>query len=699
MKILKYIFFLSLFLSHTSFASSELEEDRLQAHILKKLDTSEEDLEKAINKAHIELRKPGFNITDPRTRAAICQLIAWYSLEIINSQEATLDDFLIYLLSMNNRERIPATFDARIDLKENLQNLAFNLESNRKLEDFRDLLEHGLIYRALKHLLNGENPERFIPKGNRWRKIENVNEMDQILATTKMRAKTLILAYYEGVPTQEHVYTLNTVSRIFVLKFNLDSQRWEVQKEKVQSSSGFGKYKLVRKSTQSGQNSYSLTNDPSAENAEFYNDQEILPTDGEDYIVVHMGNVHTWSKSFDNSYSEALGFDKVNFEEMFLYKKDVENLPGVLTLFHCNLIRNFSMNFFNSLESFEIKNPYYPKVMKNFPLTFESDGDIAYYKDGKHFEFRPQVQSMNGTLFLANTVFRRVLRMAYKDCLMITSVYRLPHNSDWVEFIDRLKEYVKQPDFTPRVQTLLGTKGITKESSEFLKVSGPLFIENAKRDLENTYTAHMYPQAEEILERTHLQKDRLSSVRKTQLHSGIIVPSRIAPQEPYGDSLFHIVGISRKQFIEDLLKIKTSLDPDPHHLKLVNNVLSEIDTNTLEEWALLFDNPHIYLSFVHLELIAELYNFRFFLYELDRPLEYGSDAIFVPLKAEQKVIGSGSNEIHIALVNKQFVDRNYCHIPFQYEQLHVGNPKNTTKVEEGYSDWHLQSLVFHNSVF
>ncbi len=164
-------------------------------------------------------------------------------------------------------------------------------------------------------------------------------------------------------------------------------------------------------------------------------------------------------------------------------------------------------------------------------------------------------------------------------------------------------------------------------------------------------------------------------MRKTKLHTGVVVASQIQPNEPSADSLFRLFGLTRKKYIQNIAALMRAPYTDPFLINLIEIAMKEQDIDRIEEWEETFDSSHLWVSYTHMRILAELYDQRIMLYQLDQPIDEevpASEAMFVPLvvaKPQNRVIGKGPIDMHIAVVNAHFVNQKQCHVPLQFEQL------------------------------
>ena len=146
------------------------------------------DIKKGIEIAHKELAESGFRIVDPRVRLGICQLMAWYSMEILKEHErgeCSLDQFLLQLFTIRDQNRIGEKFTETTHFTENLKRLGIQKAEfgGNKLNDFKILFVHWITFRALSRLLDGGDPTEFLPIGTRWCELEKdkAQKMNEIL--------------------------------------------------------------------------------------------------------------------------------------------------------------------------------------------------------------------------------------------------------------------------------------------------------------------------------------------------------------------------------------------------------------------------------------------------------------------------------------------------------------------------------------
>ncbi len=76
-----------------------------------------------------------------------------------------------------------------------------------------------------------------------------------------------------------------------------------------------------------------MTQNPAAVADEVDIESVDLPQDGQDYAVVHMGNIFRLIKDLDDRFLQGLGLDKVDLKQMFLRTAKDETLPGILFIF------------------------------------------------------------------------------------------------------------------------------------------------------------------------------------------------------------------------------------------------------------------------------------------------------------------------------------------------------------------------------
>ena len=266
-------------------------------------------------------------------------------MELMKEQregKLTIDLLLNQILSPKDNEKVADAFTV-VDLRENLLRLGIDEAaklSPTKLNQLYNLFEAWLTYRAIHRLVDGHDPLHYLEQhvsSNKKKytpyKIVNYEELSRLIFTTKFREKTLILAYHDGIPSLRNVMSYNTVSHVLVMKFNSQSQKWEIQtgqKNIVREGPGF---KIQRVKQENSNDRFVMTQNPAAVADEVDIESVDLPQDGQDYAVVHMGNIFRLIKDLDDRFLQGLGLDKVDLKQMFLRTAKDETLPGILFIF------------------------------------------------------------------------------------------------------------------------------------------------------------------------------------------------------------------------------------------------------------------------------------------------------------------------------------------------------------------------------
>lgn len=705
-----FILTLSLFCASHSFAMNSndgITEDKILQTIEKILNTQtqapkpskllKEEFKIAIDNAHAELTSPDFQILDPNSHLGICQLIAWYSYEVMEEVGGgvySIDQFILLALS-SSKEKLGERF-SYIEFEQNLRRLGFlkGKISRNQMEVLLYAFHAWLGARAMIRLglepsnhLAFERPKSF--KVN----VTNSLEINEKLFTSVYRKTPLLIAYHEGIPSQQNVMTYNTVSRLFVLAH--DGENWKVQthlEHIVRKGDGLT---IVRKS----EKSFAMSQDPDAVADERDMEEVDLPIQGKNYAVVHLGNFLPTPKDFDQSVPESLGFTDTNFEDLFLYKK-----ISPLSIYHFNTIKNFDLKVFEAGEhyshmkaggfSFDFgggMSTRDPEKKKNNPIGVAIHrrqpmyGDLgeknpgyslSYTRNGHHFLLRMRYLLDEEDQIIGidhnTTVFLRKVTLTYRDCYIAYGNWRSPNIEDWIYLMESLKPYIYS-DFVPFVKEFLKHVGITSDNYESWLAYGIQFIENGKKVVEHNYDFHHCPTNTKDIERTDKQRPQLLKVRKTLLHNGHILESKVTNGPADADSIFKLINTTREKYIQSVVNTVKNRPPNPYLITLIREALEEnkYTLETVDKWADIFDNPKYWVSIAHLRVIAELFDFSFLLYELNGSKEHENFDMFFPLNAEgvDIKIGTGSKEVHLGLVNKHFIDMNRCHRTFQFEEI------------------------------
>jgi hypothetical protein len=412
-------------------------------------------------------------------------------------------------------------------------------------------------------------------------------------------------------------------------------------------------------------------------------DRLVLPADGRDFPVVHMGNVWAFNKSPGQPFLNALGLEKVDFEGMFLRRAQPDTVPGSLSIFHFNAIRNSQWAKLSAFENYEEPNQdgfafemrggrsdHY-RNRNNHPIAFELRPDliaISHAHEGKRMELALFPLPGNETIIydFDRSFFNRKTALGFRDCLLSYGTRRAANETDWLEFTNALKPYI-YTDIAPLVRAFFKTIAFEAGNMNTWQARGTALCQNALSRVEATYDTHLTEANERDINRINNQRAFLREVKKTRLHSGEVVDSRIEPSQASADSLFKLLGITRKVYIEELAAYMKDKKTSPYLVNLIQIALKDHDCDNIDEWQLTFDNPKLWTTLTHLRILAEIYGLTVYLYQL-------GNGIFVPLQVSDRrnrVIGSGPIDWHVAITNAHFSEPARCHVLLQFDRLIV----------------------------
>lgn len=670
---------------------------------------AEKSIQVAIERSVEFFQEKDSRIIDPRARRGICQIISYHMAEVLKDYrqgDFGVDLLLYSMLSLSDsdsyakylttdliKKNLRRHFDGFIAKSENLSKIQMSYTY--------DLLEAWLCARAIRRIVGADSVKDYMEQVSAKKKkhyaIQNQKDLDREFFLNHLKTKTLLIAYHDGIPDVAHMHTFNTVKYFWVLDYSEESQSWVFNSHKEEFIHKDDGFQIVRESHPDSPDSFVLSNgDPEKEAARSIVDVLEKPEEGKDYIVVHMGGFLCFQKDFDQSFIEGAGLDKVNFQKIFLGEEQ-ENLPGSLSIFHFNTIYSIKDELFPDNESFEeslssgfrfgcggrsfdyrknqsyrvevyTPNPYWGDSRKNY---FRST--LTMSKDDKHYKLVLEWERDDEASPFVNTngYFMRRIGYGRERCTARIGSLRTATDQEYADFIKGILFY-SVSDIAPAVKKKLQSVGMSGDYEDLWKRSGPEkwipkgydeYKDIVKRTKEDT--AEELGKAEDFHQ--HLQGEF-----KTTLHNGMKIKSVAQAQEAGPHTLFKIFGLSREEFIQKVVQEKTleSVFANPKLIESIDKLIEkDMKLKTIDQWEDAFQNPYLWPNYRHLEVLAELFDSRIYLYQVET---LSGEIEFVPLKRENdkpNVLGTGSYEMHLLVSNDHIVDKTICYAPSQFVQI------------------------------